>query len=116
MPSSTTYEGWGRASWGQGSWGTPLIIVNVDGLQATGAVGSVSIAADAVVAVTGVVGTGNVGAVAVSGEANVYPSGLEATGNVGNRRCICCCCGNRSSSYRCSWCSSYKRCSVKHQV
>ena len=87
MPSSTTYEGWGRASWGQGSWGTPLIIVNVDGVQATGAVGSVSIAADAVVAVTGVVGTGNVGAVAVSGEANVYPSGLQATGRNRNRSC-----------------------------
>ena len=83
MPSSTTYEGW-DAPVGTRFWGTPLIIVNVDGLQATGAVGSVSIAADAVVAVTGVVGTGNVGAVAVSGEANVYPSGLAATGAVGS--------------------------------
>tara|TARA_R110000803_G_scaffold22649_8_gene56203 strand:+ start:3120 stop:3377 length:258 start_codon:yes stop_codon:yes gene_type:complete len=35
------YEGWGSTTWGQGSWGTDLIIVSVDGVQATGAIGTV---------------------------------------------------------------------------
>jgi hypothetical protein len=83
MPSSTTYVGWGRAAWSQGSWGTDLIVVEVDGVSATGAVGTVSVVAKANVSPTGVEATGVLGTVSVSGAAIVQPSGLEATGNIG---------------------------------
>ena len=83
MPSSTTYIGWGSTAWGQGSWGTDLIIVEVDGVQATGAVGTVDLSLGCTVFPTGVSTTGAVGTVSVSGAATVQPSGIEATGSVG---------------------------------
>ena len=83
MPSSTTYIGWGSTAWGQGSWGTDLIVVEVDGVQATGAVGTVTVVAEAVVSPTGVEATGALGTVSVSGAATVQPSGLEATTGLG---------------------------------
>ena len=84
MASSTSYEGWGRATWSEGSWGTPLIYVYVDGVEATGAVGSVSVIAEANVTPTGLEATGAVGTVSINAEANVPVTGLEATGSVGS--------------------------------
>ena len=55
-----------------------------EGLEATSAVGEVSVVGKAVVAVTGVEGTGEVDSVTVIGDANVAVTGLEATGNVGS--------------------------------
>lgn len=83
MASSTTYIGWGSTAWGQGSWGTDLIVVSVDGVEATTAVGTVSVVADANVFPTGVEATGATGTVTVSGAATVQPSGLEGTTAVG---------------------------------
>jgi len=83
MPSSTTYIGWGSTAWGQGSWGTDLIVVEVDGVQATGAVGTVTAVAEAIVSPTGVEATGALGTVSVSGASTVQPSGLEATTGLG---------------------------------
>ena len=84
MPSSTTYIGWGSTAWGQGSWGTDLIVIEVDGVQATGAIGTVSVVAEANVSPTGVEATGALGTVSVSGAATVQPSGLEATTGLGS--------------------------------
>ena len=83
MASSVSYEGWGRATWSEGSWGTPLIYIYVDGVEATGAVGSVSVVAEANVTPTGVEGTGAVGSATATGEANGPTTGLEGTGAVG---------------------------------
>jgi|DEB0MinimDraft_6_1074348.scaffolds.fasta_scaffold05856_6 hypothetical protein len=83
MASSTLYEGWGRAGWSEGSWGSPILVVNVDGVAATGAVGSVTVVAEANVFPTGLEATGAVGTVTVDAEANVPVTGLEATGSVG---------------------------------
>ena len=105
MPSSVTYTGWGSTAWGQGSWGTDLIVVSVDGVQATanlgsvtvsgaatvqpsgleatGGIGTVVVAADANVSVTGEEATTSLGSVTVIGDANVSPSGLETTGSIG---------------------------------
>ena len=97
-------SGWGRGTWSQGTWGEPIPVIvtgeaatgavgtvsvvaeaNVPttGLSATGAVGSVSVIADANVVVTGETATGALGTVAIVAEANVFPTGVEATGNVG---------------------------------
>ena len=54
MASSIVYEGWGRSTWSDGSWGTPITKVFVDGVAATGAVGSVTVTADANVNAVGV--------------------------------------------------------------
>ena len=84
MASSTLYEGWGRSTWSDGSFGTPILKVFVDGVSATGAVGSVSVIAEANVFPTGLEATGGVGSVTVVAEANVPVTGLEATGSVGS--------------------------------
>jgi len=84
MASSTLYEGWGRSTWSDGSFGTPILKVSVDGVSATGAVGSVSVIAEANVFPTGLEATGGVGSVTVVAEANVPVTGLEATGSVGS--------------------------------
>ena len=84
MASSTLYEGWGRSTWSDGSFGTPILKVSVDGVEATGAVGAVTVTADANVSPSGLEATGAVGTVTVSGEANIPVTGLEATGNVGS--------------------------------
>ena len=83
MASSTLYEGWGRSTWSDGSFGTPILKVFVDGVSATGAVGSVSVIAEANVDVTGLEATGGVGTVTATGQANVPVTGLEAVGGVG---------------------------------
>ena len=71
MPSSVTYTGWGSTAWGQGSWGTDLVVVSVDGVGATGAVGTVVVAADADVTATGLQANIALGSVTVSGAATV---------------------------------------------
>ena len=67
MASSTLYQGWGRSTWSDGSFGTPILKVSVDGVQATGSVGSVSVVANANAPVTGLEATGSVGSVTVKG-------------------------------------------------
>ena len=83
MASSTSYEGWGRATWGEGSWGTPLIYIYVDGNSATGSVGGVTVVAEANVDVTAPnAAQGEIGNVDVTADANVLPEGLEAVASV----------------------------------
>ena len=84
MAGSTLYQGWGRSTWSDGSWGTPILKVSVDGVEATGAVGSVSVIAEANVTPTGQEATGALGTVSINAEANVPVTGLEATGGVGS--------------------------------
>jgi len=98
--------GWGRSEWGSGPWGEPAVtLVNVTGLAATSALGTVTTDAEANVAVTGQSATGAVSGVGVNGnavavlpsivssvgtpsvltnaDANVTPTGQEATSAVG---------------------------------
>jgi len=83
VASSTSYEGWGRATWGEGSWGTPLIYIYVDGNSATGSVGGVTVVAEANVDVTAPnAAQGEIGNVDVTADANVLPEGLEAVASV----------------------------------
>jgi UDP-N-acetylmuramate-alanine ligase len=58
-------------------------VVPVTGLEATGAVGSVTTTANANVSVTGVAGTGSVGAATVDLKVDVDVNGVSATGQVG---------------------------------
>ena len=58
----TAISGWGRGTWSQYSWGEPLPVV-VTGVAGTGAVGSVSVVAEANVPETGLAATGGVGSV-----------------------------------------------------
>jgi len=71
--------GWGRFGWGEMPWG------QTDLPKATGAVGSVTVNAEANVPVTGLFATGGVSplGVTVIAEANVAVTGIEATGEVG---------------------------------
>jgi hypothetical protein len=78
MASSTTYEGWGRATWGENKWGSPFIAVYVDGVSASAEVGSVAITGASNVPVTGLSATSAVGSVTVAAGANVQPSGVSA--------------------------------------
>ena len=84
MAGSTLYEGWGRSTWSAGSWGSPILEVSVDGVEATGGVGSVSVVAKANIYPSGQEATGALGTVSINAEANVPASGLEATGGVGS--------------------------------
>ena len=54
--------GWGRAAWGAGPWSESL------GLEAVGAVGSITVIAESNGFVSGVVGTTVLGGVAVVGD------------------------------------------------
>ena len=78
----TAISGWGRGTWSQYSWGEPLPVV-VTGVAGTGAVGSVSVVAEANVPETGLAATGGVGSVSVVAEANTAVTGSEGTGSVG---------------------------------
>ena len=63
MPSSVTYDGWGEPAWDDGSWGTDLIVISVDGVATTSALGSVTVViqTDINVSVTGVATTSALG-------------------------------------------------------
>jgi len=65
----------------------PAVIANVTGVEATGAVGTVTGSGDASTEVIGVQATGEVGIVTASGgvvvNGDAYPTGVFATGNVG---------------------------------
>lgn len=97
-----TFAGWGRGAWGEGAWsqnvtinaavggvGSVEVISNVDvdvvGLEATSAVGAVTVVEGSgiVVNLTGLSATGSVGDVAVIGDSSVTVSGVAATGSVG---------------------------------
>ena len=72
------YQGWGSSAqaWGEGAWGTD----EATGIPiATGAVGTVSLVTDQILAVTGEAGTGAVGTVAISAGCTVFPAGILAT-------------------------------------
>jgi len=71
--------GWGRFGWGEMPWG------QTDLPKATGAVGSVTVNAEANVPVTGLFATGGVSplGVTVIANADVDVTGVEATGEVG---------------------------------
>jgi hypothetical protein len=63
--------------------GPVSVDVPVTGVEATGAVGTVTVVADANVPVTGVEATGEVGSVVVDIGERVFPTGVSATGQVG---------------------------------
>ena len=70
--------GWGRAAWGAGPWSESL------GLEAVGAVGSITVIAESNGFVSGVVGTTALGNVDVTGDSdNVTVLGNAATGTLG---------------------------------
>ena len=73
----TAISGWGRGTWSQYSWGEPLPVV-VTGVAGTGAVGSVSVVAEANVPETGLAATGGVGSVTVLAAADVGVTGEQA--------------------------------------
>ena len=75
--------GWGRGTWSQGPWDEAIPVV-VTGEAATGAVGSVVVAAEANIPVTGIASTGSIGSVVVIANANVDVTGETATGSVGS--------------------------------
>ena len=74
------YLGWNSSSqgWNGGTWGNNVALPG-----STGSVGSVVVAATAVVPVTGLTSTGSVGSVSVTGTANVAVTGIAATGSPG---------------------------------
>jgi len=72
--SGDTYAGAGAAS----------SAIAVNGVEATGAVGSVTITGDAVVNLTGVAATGAIGTIEVNIPKIVDVTGVEATGGVGD--------------------------------
>ena len=65
MASSTDYIGWGSGPWGRDNWGSSTTTIFVDGVAATGQLGSVSLITNNVISVTGLEATGAVGSVAV---------------------------------------------------
>jgi hypothetical protein len=74
-------SGWGYSTWGTDGWSdSPTIPF------ATGAVGSVTVAADAIVNITGVVGTTALGTAEAIISQSVNVTGLSATGEVGYTR------------------------------
>ena len=73
------FAGWGRDGWGELAWGEGDVPVG----SATGAVGTVTVEADADVPTTGLEATGAVGSVVVTGTASISVTGVEATGAVG---------------------------------
>ena len=74
------YLGWNSSSqgWNGGTWGNDVALPG-----STGSVGSVIVAATAVVPVTGLTSTGSVGSVSVTGTASVAVTGIAATGSPG---------------------------------
>ena len=79
--------GWGRGGWSSGKYGLPTSI-DVTGVAATGAVGSVTITegSGVTVSATGVAGTGAVGSVTITQGTGVTiaVTGVAATGAVGS--------------------------------
>jgi len=76
-------SGWGRGTWSQYTWGEPLPVV-VTGEAGTGAIGTVSVVAEANVPATGLAASGAVGSVSVVAEANIAVTGEEVTGATGS--------------------------------
>jgi hypothetical protein len=93
VASSVEYSGWGGGAWGQTAWGTDLLVVSVDGVAGTTALGSVAVVADANVSTSGLAATSAVGSVTVNANSNVAVSGLSATSALGSVtatvRCRC---------------------------
>ncbi len=67
-------SGWGFSTWGTDSWGEGQALP-----VGTGEVGSVAVAAGAVVSVTGVVGTAALGTAIAQANASVSVTGVSAT-------------------------------------
>jgi hypothetical protein len=58
----SSVAGWGRGTWGQGGWGNPLP-VEVSGLAATSALGTVTLSLGTTVSVSGQAATSALGTV-----------------------------------------------------
>ena len=86
MPSSETYIGYGSGPWSRGSWGQDELAISVDGTQATSALGTVTVQAEANIFPTGVQGSGFVGVEDVDPITNVSLIGVEAEGQTGQLR------------------------------
>ena len=78
----TAISGWARGTWSQGLGANTSDCCY--GVAGTGAVGSVSVVAEANVPETGLAATGGVGSVSVVAEANTAVTGSEGTGAVGS--------------------------------
>lgn len=66
------------------SYSSPTVYAAVTGVEATGAVGTVSVDAGAIISVTNVYAAGVTGSVVVTGTANVFPTGVIGYGAIGN--------------------------------
>jgi len=75
--------GWDRSTWNSGPWNGP-IPVEVTGVSAASAVGSVTVSLPKVVEVTGVSAAGAVGSPSISGEAIVSVTGVSAASGTGS--------------------------------
>ena len=80
---SGAFHGIRFTGFGDESWVDNFGVVCI-GIEATGAVESVTVIAESPVTVipTGVAATGELGTVSIEGKANVFPAGLEATGAI----------------------------------
>jgi hypothetical protein len=68
-------SGWGFSTWGTDSWGEGQALP-----VGTGEVGSVAVAAGAVITLTGVVGTTALGTATAAATATIYATGVQGTG------------------------------------
>lgn len=86
------FQGWGSSTqgWGDGGWGQNVLVPGM-----TGAVGSVTVNADANVYPSGLAATGGVGTVTVSADAVVAVTGVQATGAIRYCKCYCRCNSSR---------------------
>ena len=75
--------GWDRSTWNSGAWNSPLP-VEVTGVSAASAVGSVVISLPVSVSVTGVSAASAIGSPTVSGKAVVAVTGVSAASAIGS--------------------------------
>ena len=75
--------GWDRSTWNSGAWNSPLP-VEVTGVSAASAVGSVTVSLPKVVEVTGVSAASAIGSPTVSGKAVVAVTGVSAASAIGS--------------------------------
>ena len=79
--------GWSRETWSSGPWSQPAPLV-VTGVEAAGALSSVSIVVDTTEEVTGLEIASSIGTVTVVAEVNVSATGVEAAGTLGSESIV----------------------------
>jgi len=84
MPSSVSNIGWNSGTWGRNGWGSPQILISVDGVGGTGAVGTTTTATGKFINVSGVTTTGNVGSVTLQTSFSQSVTGVGANGEIGS--------------------------------